>query len=114
MMIARLVSICAAVKNNMALVASRHLLFDHREEDRPTLVDIEYTVCAEDSEIIQNSPAQGAYHPSCIVRGEVPRDHRRRISHVVCTYPPNPVVLITAYWCDTRPMEWDEECRKRR
>ena len=79
------------------------------EADRPTEDDIAAAVCEPVAEVQEDYPDDTPF-PSCLVWSVV----AVRYIHVVSTYPPNPVHIITAYWPDTESWKWaDNEYRVR-
>lgn len=77
----------------------------------PNRDQIRYILCDDNPEIIEhNAGDSDARGSSCLIWGIISEE---RIGHVLCSYPPNPVI-ITAYWPDTQPEKWTDDFFKER
>ena len=70
-------------------------------------VELETALSLEETEIIEDYPSDQR-GPSCLVLTHT----GGRALHVTLSYSPEPTV-ITAYWPDSRPDEWDAAFRRR-
>jgi hypothetical protein len=106
---ARVTAICGEMMADTVVFtehALMNILFGH---DKPNEDDIAGAVCDPMAEILEDYPRDTPF-PSSLIWSVV----RPRYIHVVSTYPPNPVRIVTAYWPDTQPGKWaDAECRVR-
>ena len=101
-----------------AIIAGEWRLSDHYTEDylltgedRPSTDQIEAALTDIESRFVKGEESvPHPYGPCSLVRGIV----EGRWIHVKCSYPPNPVVVITAYWPDTEPDEWVDNYLERR
>ena len=95
-------SLCYDIQRDQAYW-SEHVVNRIYETTRPARRDVEYMICEDAAAIIERT-LEDDRGPSCLIRGEAADG---RILHVKFSYPPFPTV-ITAYWPDTEPDEWDE------
>ena len=76
----------------------------------PDRLHIRYVLCDDEPEIIEhNIGDEDSRGESCLIWGII---ESNRVAHVLCSYPPNPVV-ITAYWPDIEPSEWEDNFKRR-
>ena len=77
----------------------------------PERADIRYALCDDDpSELEEYEAKYEDGSKSSLIWGIL---HDGRVAHILCSWPPDPVV-VTAYWPDTEPDEWaDTEYRTR-
>lgn len=99
-------ALCYAIAEGNGSVWSGHFVQRLMTRTQPDHTDVQYVVCDDEPEVIEEYPDTGRGR-SCLIWGTV----RGRVAHVVCSYPPNPVV-ITAYWPD--PREWTDNFRRRK
>ena len=69
--------------------------------------DMIAALTVNDREIIEDYPGDWP-RPSCPVLSWI----GGRAVHIVVTYPPRPTI-VTVYWPDSRPEEWDRTFRRR-
>jgi hypothetical protein len=90
-------------------------LSKHYERDRlidplrPRTTEIVVGIGSGDTSLVEDYPNH-PYGPAMLVRGEV----NGRAIHVECSYPPRDVIIVTAYWPDTEPDEWNDDYTERR
>ena len=95
-----LAQLCAEVREG-EIEWSRHYGLQLFERDQPSRADIQFMLCEDDPSIRER------YTQSCLIWGFVEAGRR---GHVICTYPPGAKV-VTAYWPDTDPDEWENDYR---
>ena len=86
---------------------SRHYALRLFQRSMPDREHIAYILCDDDPRIIEENEDEG--RRSCLIWGILANG---RVGHVLVSYPPSPVV-VTAYWPDTEPTEWDDNYRQR-
>ena len=86
---------------------SLHYVMRLFQRSMPTREEIAYILCGDDPQIIEENEDEG--RRSCLIWGIIADG---RVGHVLFSYPPVPVV-VTAYWPDTEPTEWDDNYRRR-
>lgn len=101
---ARLATIATAVRRGEAIYRTHAL--NQMIERGITRMVVEAALTA-DTEIIEDYPAEPR-GPCCLVLGRV----KGRAIHIVVSYPPR-LMIITAYWPDSRPDEWSPDFRRR-
>jgi len=77
------------------------------ERAMPDRAQIHYLLCEDDAEV-RESDTDGRGR-NCLIWGIMADG---RVGHVLCSHPPNPVV-VTAYWPDTEPEEWTDNYKQR-
>lgn len=97
--------LCAEVRAGH-LWHSRHYTSRLLERAMPDRSQVKYVLCDDDPEVIQRS--EDARGRSCLIWGIMSGG---RVAHVLCSPPPNPVV-ITAYWPDTDAEEWTDNYKR--
>jgi hypothetical protein len=98
-------SLCYEITEGSQTVWSGHFIRRLLSRVQPDHLDVQYLVCDDEPFVLEDYPDTGRGR-SCLIWGTV----QGRVAHVVCSYPPNPVV-ITAYWPD--PQQWTENFRRR-
>jgi hypothetical protein len=99
-------ALCDGVEHDL-IEWSEHYTEQIPLRQQPRYDDIRHVQCEDDPRVIEhrrNDPRG----PSCLIWGIV----RGRVAHVECSYAPA-LVLVTAYWPDTRPWKWTDNYRRR-
>ena len=86
---------------------SRHYAMRLWERPMPDRGQIRYLLCADEPEVIERRRSEGGR--SYLIWGIMEDE---RVGHVLCSDPPMAVV-ITAYWPDTEPFEWQSNYKRR-
>jgi len=100
-----LARLCDEIRTG-AIIWSRHFTQRSFERNQPSSRDVRFVIC-EDEPVIMERYAD---RPAMLIWGMIESGRR---AHVQCSSPPNAVV-VTAYWPDTQPEEWDNDFRVRR
>lgn len=98
-------SLCYELTQGSQACWSSHFVQRLLTRTQPDHADVQYIVCEDEPQILETYQDTGRGR-SCLIWGVV----RGRVAHIVCSYPPDPVV-ITAYWPD--PQEWTDNFRRR-
>jgi hypothetical protein len=98
-------ALCYAITMGDSAVWTGHFVHRLLNRTQPDHTDVQQVVCDDEPSILEDYPDTGRGR-SCLIWGTV----RGRVAHIVCSYPPSPVV-ITAYWPD--PAEWADNFRRR-
>jgi len=107
---ARLAAIAAAVEAGELLFSDHYLRDRLADASRPRVTQIREALLWPEAQVIEDY-ASHHFSPACLIWSKV----ESRIIHVLCTYPQDHPIVITAYWPDARPDDWaDEEFKVRR
>jgi len=105
-----LLAVLCAEAQEGALLYSRHYAQRLLERPMPDRSAILYMLCEDDPvQLEENEPTYPGGSQSSLIWGIL---QDGRVGHVLCSHPPDPVV-ITAYWPDTEPGEWVDNYRRR-
>lgn len=78
--------------------------------DIPGREAIRYVLCDDDPEVIETDAVGDDRGVSHLIWGIMDDG---RVAHLLCSAPPDPLV-ITTYWPDTDPGEWEADFKTRR
>ena len=85
------------------LFYTTHVAEQSIKRDQPRRDDITTILCYDTAKVIEPYP-NGPRGKCCLIWGTVAGG---RIGHIVCSYPPNSLV-ITTYWPDLDPEKWED------
>ena len=89
---------------NGEITWTRHFSLQLFERDQPDRADVRYALCEDEPSIRER------YEYSCLIWGYVENGRR---AHIISTYPPG-AKIVTCYWPDTEPDEWENDYRDAR
>jgi len=98
-----ILAMLAASVEEGTIVWSNHYLMRIFERNVPDRRQVRYLLGDDEPEIIERGKR------SCLVWSIMDSG---RCAHLVCSWPPNPV-MITAYWPDTEPSRWVDNYKRR-
>ena len=85
---------------------SRH--YRQRLPARPTpnQSEIRFMLCNDDPQVIEDYP-EDSRGSSCLIRGETDIDGR--VGHLLCSNPPDSLIITAYFPGETEPEEWDTD-----
>jgi hypothetical protein len=91
-----------------SLSFSRHYNFRLSSRPTPSVGQIQFILCDDAPKVIEDYPERDRY----LICGTT--DNDGRVGHLVCTNPPNSMVITAYFPGETEPDKWENDYRKRK